>query len=101
MNRGAIPNDLEPQTKIMLFGSQSLPLRNPTSLPIWVQTDQVIWGQASNGQWINEQSLRLTEKVMLSQTSNSVRTEDAGSRQYGVSSQSESADVMPAPHWAL
>ena len=38
------------------------------------------------------------EKVMLSQTSNSVRIEDAGSHQCGVSSQSESADVMPAPH---
>ena len=49
MDRGANPSDLEPQTKVMLFGSQSLPLRNPTSLPLWVQADQVIWGQASNG----------------------------------------------------
>ena len=50
MDRGTSPNYQEPQTKVMLFGSQSLPLRNPMSLPIWVQTDQVIWGHASNGQ---------------------------------------------------
>ena len=34
---------------------------------------------------------------MLSQTVNSVRTEDAGSHLCRVSSQSESADVTPAP----
>lgn len=34
---------------------------------------------------------------MLSQTSNSVRTEDAGSDQCGVSSQSESANVIQCP----
>ena len=34
---------------------------------------------------------------MLSQTINGVRTENAGSHLYRVSSQSESADVTPAP----
>ena len=38
-----------------------------------------------------------TPVVMLSQTRNSVRTEDAGSHQCRVSSQSESADETPPP----
>ena len=49
MDRGISPRDLEPQAKVMLFGSQSLPLRNPMSIPVQVQTDQVTWGHAFNG----------------------------------------------------
>ena len=49
----------------MLFSSQFLPPRIPMHIPSWVQTGQVTWRHASNGQWINEQSLRLTEKMML------------------------------------
>ena len=50
MDRGIRPRDLEPQAKVMLFGSQSLPLRKPMSIPGQGQTDQVTWGHASSGQ---------------------------------------------------
>ena len=39
MDRGISPRDLEPQAKVMLFSSQSLPLRKPMSIPVQVQTD--------------------------------------------------------------
>ena len=39
MDRGISPRDVEPQAKVMLFGSQSLPLRKPMSIPVQVQTD--------------------------------------------------------------
>ena len=50
MDRGISPRDVEPQAKVMLFSSQSLPLRKPMSIPVQVQTDQVTWGHASSGQ---------------------------------------------------
>ena len=49
MDRGIRPRDLEPQAKVMLFGSQSLPLRKPMSILGQGQTDQVTWGHASTG----------------------------------------------------
>ena len=39
MDIGISPRDLEPQAKVMLFSSQSLPLRKPMSIPVQVQTD--------------------------------------------------------------
>ena len=51
----------------MFFSSEFLPPRIPVHIPRWVQTGQVIWGQASHGPWISEQSLQLTEKVVLVQ----------------------------------